>query len=29
MALYVNYMADVGASDYFAQTVVGGFKASF
>ena len=29
MALYLNYLADVGASDYFAQTVVGGFKARF
>ena len=29
MALYLNYLADVGASDYFAQSVVGGFKARF
>ncbi len=29
MALYLNYLADVGASDYFAQTVIGGFKARF
>jgi uncharacterized protein YhjY with autotransporter beta-barrel domain len=29
MALYLNYFADVGASDYFAQSVVGGFKARF
>jgi uncharacterized protein YhjY with autotransporter beta-barrel domain len=29
LALYLNYMADVGASDYFAQTVVGGLKARF
>jgi fibronectin-binding autotransporter adhesin len=29
MALYLNYLADVGADDYFAQSVVGGFKARF
>jgi uncharacterized protein YhjY with autotransporter beta-barrel domain len=29
MALYLDYLADVGASDYFAQSVVGGFKARF
>jgi outer membrane autotransporter protein len=29
MALYLNYFADVGASDYFAQSVVGGLKARF
>jgi len=29
MALYLNYLADVGASNYFAQSVVGGFKARF
>jgi len=29
MALYLNYIADVGASDYFAQSVIGGFKARF
>ncbi len=29
MALYLNYLADVGADNYFAQTVIGGFKASF
>jgi fibronectin-binding autotransporter adhesin len=29
MTLYINYIADVGASDYFAQSVVGGFKARF
>jgi uncharacterized protein YhjY with autotransporter beta-barrel domain len=29
MALYLNYLADVGASDYFAQSVIGGFKARF
>jgi fibronectin-binding autotransporter adhesin len=29
IALYLNYIADVGASDYFAQSVVGGFKARF
>jgi hypothetical protein len=29
MALYLNYMADIGMNDYFAQTVMGGFKANF
>jgi outer membrane autotransporter protein len=29
LALYLNYLADVGASDYWAQSVVGGFKARF
>jgi uncharacterized protein YhjY with autotransporter beta-barrel domain len=29
MAFYLNYLADVGASDYFAQSVVGGLKARF
>lgn len=29
MALYLNYLADVGADDYWAQSVVGGFKARF
>ena len=29
MALYLNYIADVGAGDYFAQSVYGGFKARF
>jgi fibronectin-binding autotransporter adhesin len=29
MALYLNYLADIGASDYFAQTVYGGVKARF
>jgi uncharacterized protein YhjY with autotransporter beta-barrel domain len=29
MALYLNYLADVGAGDYWAQSVVGGFKARF
>jgi len=29
MALYLNYLADVGEGDYFAQSVVGGFKARF
>jgi uncharacterized protein YhjY with autotransporter beta-barrel domain len=29
MALYFNYLVDVGASDYFAQSIVGGFKARF
>jgi len=29
MALYLNYVANVGAEDYFAQSVEGGFKARF
>jgi uncharacterized protein YhjY with autotransporter beta-barrel domain len=29
MALYLNYFADVGAGDYFAQSVIGGLKARF
>ena len=29
LTLYLNYLADVGASDYFAQSVVGGLKARF
>ena len=29
MAFYLDYMADVGATNYFAQSVVGGFKARF
>jgi outer membrane autotransporter protein len=29
MALYLNYFADIGASDYYAQSVVGGLKARF
>jgi hypothetical protein len=29
MAFYLNYMADVGTSDYLAQSVMGGFKARF
>ncbi len=29
MALYLNYLVDVGAADYFAQSVIGGFKARF
>ena len=29
MALYLNYLADVGAQDYWAQSVIGGFKARF
>ena len=29
MALYLNYLADVGADEYWAQSVVGGFKARF
>jgi fibronectin-binding autotransporter adhesin len=29
LALYFNYLADVGANDYFAQSVVGGVKARF
>jgi len=29
MALYLNYLADLGASDYFAQSVYGGLKARF
>ncbi len=29
LALYLNYMADVGASNYFSQTVMGGLKARF
>jgi outer membrane autotransporter protein len=29
MALYLNYLADIGAGDYFAQSVIGGFKARF
>ena len=29
MALYLNYLADVGADDYYAQSIVGGFKARF
>lgn len=29
MSLYLNYIADVGASDFFAQSVIGGFKARF
>jgi uncharacterized protein with beta-barrel porin domain len=29
MALYLSYIADVGASDYWAQSVVGGIKARF
>jgi uncharacterized protein YhjY with autotransporter beta-barrel domain len=29
MSLYLDYLADVGASDYFAQSVVGGVKARF
>jgi uncharacterized protein YhjY with autotransporter beta-barrel domain len=29
MALYLNYLADIGEGDYFAQTVYGGFKARF
>ena len=27
--LYLNYLTDVGAADYFAQSVEGGFKVSF
>lgn len=29
LTLYLNYLADIGASDYFAQNIVGGFKARF
>jgi uncharacterized protein with beta-barrel porin domain len=29
MALYLNYLADVGGNDYFTQSVIGGFKANF
>jgi outer membrane autotransporter protein len=29
MAFYVNYIADVGTDDFLAQSIVGGFKASF
>jgi len=29
MALYLNYLANVGAQSYFAQSVEGGFKARF
>ena len=29
MALYLNYLIDVGAQDYLAQSVEGGFKARF
>jgi uncharacterized protein with beta-barrel porin domain len=29
MAIYLNYLAEIGASDYFIQSVQGGFKASF
>jgi len=29
MAFYVNYLADVGSDDFWAQSIVGGFKASF
>ena len=29
MAFYLNYLADVGDNGYLAQTVMGGFKASF
>ena len=29
LALYLNYMADVGADDYFAQSVIIGFKSRF
>jgi uncharacterized protein YhjY with autotransporter beta-barrel domain len=29
MALYLNYMADVGASNFFSQSVMGGLKARF
>lgn len=29
MALYLNYFLDVGAEDYYAQSVEGGFKARF
>jgi len=29
MALYLDYLADVGADDYWAQSVVGGLKARF
>ena len=29
MVLYLNYMVDAGASDYFAQSVMAGIKASF
>jgi uncharacterized protein YhjY with autotransporter beta-barrel domain len=29
MALYLNYLADVGASNYFSQSVIGGLKARF
>ncbi len=29
MAIYLNYMADVGNDDFFAQSVMAGFKGSF
>ena len=29
LAFYLNYIADVGANDYWAQSVVGGIKARF
>jgi len=29
MGLYLNYLADVGASDFFAQSVEGGFKVRY
>jgi hypothetical protein len=29
MALYLNYLADIGANDYLTQSVIGGFKANF
>jgi outer membrane autotransporter protein len=29
MALYFDYLADVGSSTYYAQSIVGGFKAHF
>jgi outer membrane autotransporter protein len=29
LTLYLNYMADIGADNYYAQSVVGGLKARF
>ena len=29
LTLYLNYMADAGADTYFAQSIIGGFKARF
>ena len=29
MAFYLDYLLDVGAEDYYAQSIEGGFKARF